>query len=438
MASIEKRNRAKSIVLLCQHFYPEMVSTGMHMTELGIALTKLGWQIEVVCAQPSLILERANDRVPWEMDYQGITIHRVRTVGSHKGTFSRILMAVSFCIGAFFRLFLTGNRYTGIVLGTNPPFAGIIGVLLKRIIRMPYVMIVYDVYPDLAIELGALNRDRFLARAWNWFTVLSLRNSEAVVVIGRDMASIVARKIGVRPDSPRLPLIPNWSDAASVCPVPKDANTFRKRHVPEGIFLVQYSGRMARTHNLEPLIEAADLLKDEPVFFQFIGDGAKRCQLMEIVQRKALKNVQFLPYQPLSLLGEVLSAADLAVVCLGKEFTGLSVPSKTYGILASGTPVLAFMDQAGEISLTICENECGVCIPEPTGPSVAEAIRELRADPEQCRRLSNNGRRAFLQKYTLEKAAASYHSILATCFGVDSSTNVEQTQTLCGMERTPI
>ena len=209
----------------------------------------------------------------------------------------------------------------------------------------------------------------------------------------------------------RIVMIPNWSDERRVRPVPADANTFRREHVSEGRFVIQYAGRLGEKHTLEPLIDAARLLSDANVLFQFVGEGAKKPKLEALVADYGLSNVQFLPYQPMHRLAEMLSAADLSVVCLERGHTGISVPSKAYGVLASGTPIVGILDPVGEIGQMITETGCGVLV-EPNGESIAEVIQGLMADEVTRTAMSDAGRTVFLDRYTLAKAAAAYDEVL--------------------------
>jgi glycosyltransferase involved in cell wall biosynthesis len=279
----------------------------------------------------------------------------------------------------------------------------------------PYILIVYDVYPDIVVKLGVLRANSPLVWSWERIARLILRGAEAIVVIGRDMAKKVGEKLHPAYHG-RLHLIPNWSDERTVYPVPSASNTFRREQRLEGKFIVQYAGRMARTHNLEPLLDAAEILAGREVLFQFIGDGANKKRLMNIARERNLNNVQFLPYQPLARLAEVLSAADLSVVSLESMFTGLSVPSKAYGVMASGRPILALLDKESEIGQTIIENNCGVVLPDPDGRQVAEVIRGLIDDPERLRGMGDNGRKAFLEKYSLRTSAQKYSALMERCF----------------------
>jgi glycosyltransferase involved in cell wall biosynthesis len=169
---------------------------------------------------------------------------------------------------------------------------------------------------------------------------------------------------------------------------------------------------MGTTHNLEPLIEAAERLQDAPVLFQFNGEGAKKEKLQRMAAERDLDNVLFLPYQPLDDLDTVLSAADLAVVCLEGRFTGMSVPSKTYGIMAAGTPMLGLVESDSEVGRTIQEHECGLVAEDPTGAEVANMLRQLIADRDRLVAMGERGRTAFEEQYSLSHAAERYDAVL--------------------------
>jgi glycosyltransferase involved in cell wall biosynthesis len=388
-----------------------MISTGMHMSELAFALADLGWRIEVMCARPTLS-ETQHD-APTSSVHHGVSVRRVGAIGGHwSGLLSRAAFAISYSALTLFRVVRDGRNAKGILVTTNPPFVGIVGLFSSWFFRIPYVLIVYDVYPDIVVRLGVLGERSPVTRVWRWLTRTILNRAAATVVIGRDMAGLIEPRLKPANKS-RMRLISNWSDTKSVWPVPPDQNPLR-RH--DGKLIVQYSGRMARTHNLEPLIGAAELLRAEPVIFQFIGEGAKKSQLQETARQGGLTNVEFLPYQPMERLAESLSSADLGVVCLATEFTGLSVPSKTYGLMAAATPILAFVDERSEIGLMLKERDCGFVLSDPTAQSVADVIRELLSSPCRRQAMAENGYRAFIDNYTLNRAAASYDAVLREAF----------------------
>lgn len=404
---------SKRFLLVCQHFYPEMVSTGMHMTELSSRLSELGWDITVYCAKPSWGSNDSDqESTPRDMVYQNINIHRVRTLGNQQSSLiARGLFALTFFMSVCWALLRHVKQFPAIMVTTNPPFIGLVGWLFSKLFRKPYLLLVYDVYPDIAVNLGVLSEKSIITKFWAWLTRLILNSAETIVVIGRDMDEIIRAK--VKPaHRHRITLIPNWSDERLVAPILAEENEFVKEHNLDDKFVIQYAGRMGRTHNLEVLIEAANLISDERILFQFIGEGAKKKILQAFVETNNLQNVQFLPYQPMGKLPQMLSAADIAVVCLDNSFTGLSVPSKSYGVMAGGTPILGFLDAEGEIGRTIKELGCGIVLPNPTVEDVVKVIDSFMNDPEKLHAMGRSGREGYLRKYTLSHSAKAYDKAL--------------------------
>jgi glycosyltransferase involved in cell wall biosynthesis len=407
----------RRVFLLCQHFYPEMVSTGMHMTELATRLAELGWRITAVCAKPSWGTAGEPDPATRRLVHRGVEVFRVRTLGKQRGSLvSRAVFAVTFALSAGSELFRRRAKGAALVVTTNPPFLGVVGWLYSRLCKRPYLLIVYDVYPDIVIQLGVVASGSRTAKLWEAVTRRILGDAAVVVVIGRDMADVVRRKLDGHGDA-RVVLIPNWSDERRVRPVPHDRNSFRRDNRLADSFVVQYAGRFGRTHNIELLIRAAALMKDTDIVFQFIGDGSKRAHIEQLAAKLGVRNVQFLPYQTMERLGEMLSGADLGVVCLERRFTGLSVPSKAYGIMASGTPILGLLDRNSEIGRVLSEAGCGVALSDPTPEEIATVVRELAGDHSRRRAMAEAGRRVFLQCYTLTRAAGSYDAALASMLG---------------------
>ncbi len=383
------------------------------MTELATGLSQYGWKIRVYCAQPSYhdVSQRDND-VSKQMTYKGVEIIRVPTISDqHSGLLFRVLNALSYLLMTAFFLVRDRASIVGIFNTTNPPILGLAAVLARWLTGLRFITLVYDVYPDVAVCTGILKPRSLLTKGLQTITSLILHCSNSLIVIGEDMACVVRKKLKTGHQIP-VELIRNWSDEKQVYPVPDLENPFVKKYGLSNKFVIQYSGRMGLTHNLEPLIKAASLLQDEQVIFQFIGDGAKRKKLEQMVKNLNLKNVQFLPYQPFGDLMNVLSAPHLSVVCLETNCTGYSVPSKSYGIMAAGRPMLGFLAQESEVGQMIKEFRCGIVMPDPTGYEVVEVILNLLDDPDRVARMGENGYKAFLENFTLKIAVEKYSEFL--------------------------
>lgn len=406
--------RKRRLALVCQHFYPELVSTGLHMTELAEQLVKRDWSVDVICAPPTFNSPEASEESDRgrTFEYRGITVRRVPALGSHgAGVFRRLLFAATYSLLGLFEVLRRFRELDILLVTTNPPFVGLVGLVASRLAGMPYLVVCYDVYPDFAAELGVVRRGGLVERTWSRLTQMIFEKAEAVVTIGADMRKIVEGTIA---PGARVEVIHNWANEDKLLPVPPGENDYRQHYGLEGCFVVGYAGNMGRTHPMEVLLEAAVELQDEDeIQFLLVGGGAKREKVEEAVAEHDLTNVILLPFQPRERLSEVLSAADVGVVGLESPWTGLSVPSKTYGVMAVGTPVLGLLDEKSEIGKTIARHRCGIVIEDPTGRQVAEVIRELSRQRDRCQRMGERAREAFLEGYTLDRAGRKYSRLLS-------------------------
>lgn len=409
----------KRLALICQHFYPEMLSTGLFMTNIATGLVQRGWNVRVYCAQPLYLPGGVNNEdTPRYLEYEGVEIVRVPTLSTARlSPLRRLINAATFLLAIAWYLLRDRKALLGVINTTNPPFLGLVAWLAKWLLGLPYLTIIHDVYPDVAVRLGMLGQRSPITWGWERLTRLIFNQSAGLVVIGRDMAGLVRSKLRRRTSVP-MTLIPHWADLTTVYPVPKAENAFVQQHQLADRFVVQYSGRMGRVHNLEPLIAAAHLLQDTPVLFQLIGEGAKRAKLESLTQELGLTNVQFLPYQPYETMAQVLSAADLGAVCLEKNCRGVSVPSKTYGLLACARPILALMEPESEIGQLVGETESGLVLTDATGETIAQTIRQLLATPATLEQMGANAYQTFQQNYRLDIALARYDLFLRQHFGV--------------------
>jgi glycosyltransferase involved in cell wall biosynthesis len=404
----------KKLLLICQNFYPEMISTGLFMTELATSVNNNfdDIEIEVLCSYPSKKTFTDKEIIN---NYKNVHIIRKRSNGKEHGSvFGRLLFALSFFLRVLRYLVLHQKKYAGFIITTNPPFLGLATVPIKKFFKKPYFLIVHDVYPDLAVKMGILKQGSLTTKIWNSITVSILKNANRFSVIGRDMERIILAKAeGLKTKSV---LIFNWSDANHVKPIAAEENLFLKQYSElKNKFLFVYSGNLGRTHNIEDILALAKVFETEnDCVFLIIGGGAKFNKVKE--EAGLLKNVMVLPYQSFELLPHVLSASAFCFVCLDKNFTGYSVPSKTYGIMAAGKPLIAFLAEDSEIGMAVKEAQCGFVINNNNG------IYKLKQEILQAiqtgehKKMGNNAFQSFKEHYTLEIASEKYYNAFKNTF----------------------
>jgi colanic acid biosynthesis glycosyl transferase WcaI len=236
---------------------------------------------------------------------------------------------------------------------------------------------------------------------------------EKVIVLGRDMSKIVARRHHSA-DS-RVVIIPNWADVDEVVPLQRKENTFLAQLDILGKFVIQYAGNMGRTHGIENLLTSARRLQNRSdIHFLFVGDGAKKQWLEESVKAFGLGNVTILPLQPRRQLCDLLNACDVAVISFIPGMAGLSVPSRMYTIMAAGKPIIAVADEDSELALVVREEAIGWVVPPDRPELLIEVIQRSQSEPEVAQEMGKRARRVAEQKYSFKRVLETYQNLFAT------------------------
>jgi glycosyltransferase involved in cell wall biosynthesis len=211
----------------------------------------------------------------------------------------------------------------------------------------------------------------------------------------------------------RIHVVPNWMDERLVYPVEHDKNPFRKSQGWTDKFVVLYSGNMGFSHYFDDILSVADQLRDhEKIVLVFIGDGSRQSEVRAWARDRALTNVVLLPFQDISVLAQSLSAGDLHLVTLRESCTGLSVPSKSYGILAAGRPILYQGSQRGEIARMIVEEDVGTVVPCGDVERLRNAILKYASQTDLCQTQGRKARALAEGAYGRRRALERYAEAL--------------------------
>jgi colanic acid biosynthesis glycosyl transferase WcaI len=386
-------------------FYPDVEATGQLLTELCSDLARRH-EVTVIVGRPNYV---AADRpLPSRETQQGVDIVRVRNLRFSKmGMMSRAIGLASYLVLAF-RAALQQRRPDAIVVETDPPALGALGALLKWWHRCPMVFYLQDLFPEVGLALGKF-RPGPLTAFLRWLTNVGLRHADRVVVIGEDMKRRVLDR-GVAPR--RVVVIPNWADTRALQPA-EGPNPLRIEWGMGERFVVMYSGNLGLSQGLNHVLEAAAMLRDEPVTFLFVGEGAARQHLVTKARERGLRHVRFLPYQPKARLGESLAAADLHLIPMRRGLAGCMVPSKLYGILAAARPYIAAVDADSEVAEVTASHKTGLRI-EPESPQeLAQAIRWCLAHPADLKAMGDRGRKVAESYFDRERSVALFDELLA-------------------------
>jgi putative colanic acid biosynthesis glycosyltransferase WcaI len=390
------------ILVLNQYYWPGLEATGYLLSELLAALAD-DFDITIVTGRIAVHAPRSERLV-----HDGVRIVRVRsTTFDRTRLLARSLNYITYLLESLRVAVFT--RRPGVVLCmTDPPVIGNVALIVARRFRRPLVVVSQDVFPEIAVELKRLE-NRVLIGLLRALVASYLRRADKVVAIGETMRRRLEQK-GTRPE--RLVVIPNWVDTSAIVPQPRDNEWLRESGLA-GRFLVMHSGNVGHPQNLDALIRAATFLRDlDDLAIVIIGGGARRVELIELAERLETDVVRFLGYQPRETLSQSLSAADLHYVGLARGLSGYVVPSRLYGVLSAGRPVLAAADADSETAAIVESVGCGVVVAPNRPELVAEAIRAAHDGVYDLDEMGRRGRDFVVAKADRAVAIARYRELL--------------------------
>ncbi len=390
-ASMPSSRRKHRVFFVNRYFYPDHSATSMLLGDLAFALSRSGeYEITVITSR-----QRYGDptqRLPYRDSMIGVDIRRVAsTQFGRAGLVGRSVDYLSFHLGAAWAAARLIRRGDVVVTKTDPPLLSVTVGLVAGIVGARRVNWLQDLFPEIASALRVRGIPRAAYAALTSLRDITLRTSDANVVIGDLMAQkLRERKV---PDR-RISVIPNWIDSGWFRPVPHAVNCKRVEWGLAGMFVVQYSGNFGRAHGFDTLVAAIERLRDEAprMRFLFVGGGAHRTMIERIAAERGLTNVLFKPYQPRAELAETLSVADVHLVTLVPSLEGLIVPSKFYGICSVGRPTVYIGDSEGEIGTIVRRETIGYTVKPGDVQALVATLRRISADPAELERLGNNAR----------------------------------------------
>ncbi len=250
----------------------------------------------------------------------------------------------------------------------------------------------HDVYPEIAVRAGML-RDGFIASALGSIARWSLQRIFGLVVLGRCMEQHL---LSAGLASQKMTRIPNWADGMQIQSIHRADNDFLERHDLKGRFIIMYSGNLGAVHEFTTIMEMIRRTQSYlDIYFCFVGDGQQKRSLLQTAQQENWQRVLFLPYEVKERVRFSLSAADVHLVSLRSEMVGLSVPSKVYGIMAAGRPVIFIGPEQSEAAVVIREAGCGYVIKPGDANGAVAALLNLYQHRRDVERQGDAARQYF-------------------------------------------
>lgn len=394
------------ILAINQFYAPDHAATSQLLTELCEDLAAGGDEVTVIASRGNYL---GGGRLPEEEVIGGVRVLRPWATSLGKASVPRRLADyLSFWATAVGRAAVVSRPDVMLVL-TTPPMIASGGVLVSAARGVPLVTWVQDVYPEVAVAFGVIPEGHPAALGFSWLQQATYRNARRVVALSRGMGE---RLVAQGAPKDRLRVVPNWSDGGVIRPLAHEDNPFRREHGLEGRFVAMYSGNLGVGHDVATFIEAARRLEAErpEVLFLFIGDGGRRAEAEGLA--RGLGNVRFLPYQPYAALRQSLTAADVHLISLREGLEGLLVPSKLYGALASGRPVMYVGPESCEVARVVREHEVGWEGRPGDAAGLARAITQAAGSSGWRAERGQRARHVFEEHFDRPRAVDRWRKVL--------------------------
>ena len=398
------------VVLLTHYFPPEVGAPQARLYELASRAAAAGHSVTVVTGFPNYptgvvpLSYRGHFRMEESMD--GVRVVRTSVYATpNRGFVRRILNHLSFAASS-----LTAVRKVGpadVLFVESPPlFTGLAALAYRRLKRAPYVFNVSDIWPESAVQLGAL-RNRWAVRLAEMLEMHLYRRAARVSVVTPGMVERLAAR-GVSRD--KLFLLTNGVDTDVYRPMPANAELARMLGL-EGKKVFLYAGTHGMAQGLDLVLEAARRTADPSILYVLAGEGAEKEALMKKSADERITNVLFVPNQPKSVMPDLLNLAYATVVPLKKlDLFKSALPSKMFESMASAKPIVASV--WGEAADLVERAGCGVVVAPEDPVALHQAVEKLAADPAMAQGLGEKGRRYVMEHFDRRVIAERFMTLL--------------------------
>jgi hypothetical protein len=382
------------VLFLTDNFVPERNAPALRSYEHCRRWARQGVDVTVITTVPNFPLGKPHppyrNRIWQQEDIDGIRVIRVWSfLAPNRGVILRAFDFASFAASAF----LAGLfQRPDIIVATSPQMlTAVAGHFLARFKHRPWVFEVRDLWPESITAVGAM-KEGFLIRLLGRIERMLYHGAERIVAVTEPMRAQLAAK-GVSPE--KIAVVPNGADLERL--IPRSGNPrLRSRLKLEGKFVIGYVGTHGFAQGLEVLVRAAAVLRDSDIHFLFVGEGARRDDLIGFARALDVRNVTFVGGVPSETAIDYLALADAIVVPLKKSalFEG-ALPSKIFEAAAMEKPIL--LSANGASAELVREYRAGIVVPPENPELLAAGALQLREDAilresfrDGCKRLARH------------------------------------------------
>lgn len=400
------------------YFAPEQAASSYLWQNLHEDFAKAGMDCIIYVPTPTRgvpvdIRKTYKKKYTIEKLYNGkLIIHRFLLYGEGKNPFMRAFRYLLSCSIHFFKcMWGSESKDCNILfIASTPPILGLVGAFVGKFRRIPFIYNLQDIFPDSLVGTGLAKKGGLLWKIGRVIEDFTYKHADKIIVISEDFKKNIMAK-GVPED--KIVVVYNWVDENAVVPVAKEDNPlFDEFGISRDKFHVVYAGNLGNAQNIDVIIDAANVLKEENnVEFLIFGTGGLKDQFVAKVNDLKLDNVKFFPLQPMERVSQVYGLGDVCVVSCKPGLGGAAMPSKMLSIMSAGRAVVASFDK-GELTYILENHKCGMYAPAGDADAFAGLIKHLAQNREECKTMGDNARKLILQKFTKAYGTSRYVEII--------------------------
>ena len=403
-----KKNKSKDVVFLCQYFYPEYITSARLPFDIANSLVYSGYQVGALCGYPKEYLYHYD--CPRNEVVNGIKIKRIKYFHKNRSkAFGRILNELSF---TFLSLLRVGHLkdYKCVVVISDPPILPIVAIAAKKLFKTKIVFISYDIFPEIAIATKSIKENGLFSKFMNRLNRSFKRNLDKVVALTDEMKDfILAKNLELNPGM--IDVIPNW--ATDRLKKGTEQKYYDMMGYRRDQFVVSYFGNLGTCQDIETLLEAAKLLKDnDEIQFLIAGHGNKILSTLKFIDENDLGNVQLLHFLEGEDFKAALSVSSCCVVSLVEGLKGTCAPSKYYSYLSIGSAVISIGEPDSYLSKEVVEEKIGVSVNCGDAEKLVDELLYLAAHREETAQMGARARQLYLDKYDRRLSLKKYKNAI--------------------------
>lgn len=405
------------LLFLTSYFYPEKAASSYLGDNIREVLCQNGVNIELFTPTPcrgitdNIRIEYK--KIRYEEYYDGILkVHRYSIIKEGRNP---ILRAIRYLLSCLYQLQIglfnkSAKECQVVFAASTPPIQGAMVGIISKLRKVPFVYNLQDIFPDSLAGTGLVKKGSYLWKIGRTIEDFTYKHANKIIVISEDFKKNIMAK-GVPED--KIEVIYNWVDENAVVPIAKEDNSlYEELGISRNKFHVVYAGNLGNAQNIDVIINAANILKEEQnVEFLIFGTGGLKNQYVAKVKHLKLDNVKFFPLQPMERVSQVYGLGDVCVVSCKPGLGSAAMPSKMLSIMSAGRAVVASFDK-GELTHILENYKCGMFAPAGDTMAFAELIKHLLQNRDECKAMGDNARKLILQKFTKAYGTSRYVDII--------------------------